>query len=244
MPQPKKTIFIIALLISIAISSCNMPGGSPGEPGENPAVLTSVAQTVEADAAGDPDEGDPTVIPTATTEEEEQATDPPPATETETPPTTEPTETPIPCNAAEFVKDITVPDGKKFDPGAAFTKTWRLKNAGSCAWTSGYDLVFSGGDAMSGPGAQQLTSEPIEPGETIDVSVDLNAPASAGIYRGNWELRDPSDVNFGIENSSTGVFWVEIEVVEPTATPTATPTNTPTLMLIITINPLPTLTFP
>lgn len=229
--QQKKILITIALLFSLVVSSCNMPGDSPGEPGENSAVLTSVAQTVEADAQGTPEGDDPTVIPTATTGGEEQATEPPPATETEVPPTAEPTETQIPCNAAEFVKDITIPDGKKFDPGATFTKTWRLKNAGSCAWTSGYDLVFSGGDAMGGPGAQQLTADPIEPGETIDVSVDLTAPASAGVYRGNWELRDPSDVTFGIENSSAGVFWVEIEVVEPTATPTKTP------MVIITINP-------
>ena len=29
-----------------------------------------------------------------------------------------------------FVADVTVPDGTIFSPGAAFTKTWRLKNAG------------------------------------------------------------------------------------------------------------------
>jgi hypothetical protein len=47
----------------------------------------------------------------------------------------------------------------------------------------------------------------------------MTAPASAGTYRGNWQMRDPSDIIFGIENSPSGYFWVEIEVIVPTDTP-------------------------
>lgn len=31
------------------------------------------------------------------------------------------------CDAAEFVADVTIPDGTSFAPGAAMVKTWRLK---------------------------------------------------------------------------------------------------------------------
>jgi hypothetical protein len=237
----KKSILrFLTLMIALAVvfSSCNLPSSEPGLDEQPPDVQTSVAQTVAA--ADGAEDQDPDGGPTATSGDPAEGTQTPeptgttPPTETDAPTATqEPSETPLPCNAAEFDKDVTVPDGKTFDPGAAFTKTWRLKNVGTCAWTSGYDLVFAGGDAMGGPSAKQLTTDPVEPGETLDVSVDLTAPASAGTYRGNWELRGPEGDTFGIENSSSGVFWVEIEVVEPTETP----------LVIITVNPGITLVF-
>lgn len=236
--RPKRLLAIVLLLLTAAVlTACNLPNEVNNQDGSG-GVQTAVAQTVAAEEAQtsqpSPEEGETQAVPTATGEDQATATSAPDPTDTEEPtPTQEPSETPLPCNAAEFVTDVSIPDGKKFNPGTAFTKTWRLKNVGSCAWTSGYDLVFSGGDAMSGPSAQQLTTDPIEPGETADISVDLTAPASAGTYRGNWELRDPSGTVFGIENSSAGVFWVEIEVIEPTETPE--PDDTP--MVIITINP-------
>lgn len=220
--RPKRLLAIVLLLLTAALlTACNLPNDVNNQDGSG-GVQTAVAQTVAAEEAQtnqpSPEEGEAQAAPTATGEDQATATSTPDTTDTEEPtPTQEPSETPLPCNAAEFVTDVSIPDGKKFNPGTAFTKTWRLKNVGSCAWTSGYDLVFSGGDAMSGPSAQQLTTDPIEPGETADISVDLTAPASPGVYRANWELRDPSDVVFGIENSSSGNFWVEIEVVEPEA---------------------------
>jgi hypothetical protein len=80
--------------------------------------------------------------------------------------------------------------------------------------------VFSGGDAMDAPASVQLTSGTVNPGQNVDVSVDLTAPTSEGTYRGNWQLRDPSDVLFGVENSTSGLFWVEINVVKPEVTVT------------------------
>jgi hypothetical protein len=122
----------------------------------------------------------------------------------------------------KFITDITIPDGTIFEPGEVFTKTWRLKNVGSCAWTAGYDIVFSGGDAMNAPSSVQITTDTVSTGQNVDVSVELTAPASEGTYRGNWQLRDPSDVIFGIENSSSGLFWVEIEVIDPADPETVT----------------------
>jgi len=35
------------------------------------------------------------------------------------------------CDWAQFISDVTVPDGTKYEPGATFKKTWRLKNIGT-----------------------------------------------------------------------------------------------------------------
>lgn len=115
------------------------------------------------------------------------------------------------CDAASFVKDITIADGTVFSGGSKFTKTWRLKNTGTCSWTSSYALVFINGDAMSGPAVVSLPAN-VNPGQTIDISVNLTAPTKDGHYRGYWKLRNASNVLFGIGTSADTAFWVDINV--------------------------------
>ena len=99
------------------------------------------------------------------------------------------------------------------EPGEQFTKTWRLQNSGSCPWTLGYLLYFESGDALGGPASMDLTSDVIQPGETLDVSVDLVAPLETGSYQGNWMIRNVKGDGFGIGEYSKA-FWVKINVVE------------------------------
>jgi hypothetical protein len=144
---------------------------------------------------------------------------PVPPTSTPIPPTNTPvpthTNTPIPCDHIDFGDpiDVTIPDGTDMNPGEAFTKVWRLKNGGSCTWTSDYDLVFVSGDNMSSPAEVQVTGGSVPPGAEYDVSVNLVAPNSGGVYRGYFKLRNASGVLFGWGDQSKS-FWVEIEVVE------------------------------
>jgi len=77
-------------------------------------------------------------------------------------------------------------------------------------------LVFDHGDKMSGPDSKQLTTGVVNPGQNIDVSVDLVAPSTAGTYKGYWMLREPGGAIFGL---STGAFWVDIKTVNPTLVP-------------------------
>ncbi len=204
------------ILLILLLSACNMPNGSPSSAEQTVIIERSVAETVAAGTAATIQSDDPAI-----TETPDPTTEQVIPTDTNTPEadTPTPTNTPIPCNLGRFVTDVTIPDGTIYEPGEVFTKTWRIRNIGSCAWTSGYDIIFSGGDAMSAPSTVQITSGTVDPGQNVDVSVNLTAPASAGTYRGNWQLRDPSDVIFGIENSTSGFFWVEIEVKVPTAVP-------------------------
>jgi hypothetical protein len=127
------------------------------------------------------------------------------------------------------VSDITYPDNTEVIVGTTFVKTWRLKNNGSCTWTSAYALVFESGDAMGGPAAAQLTSGTVPSGSTIDVSVTLRASDSPGTYRGNWKLRNAAGLVFGIGEYADKPFWVQIKAVSavPTSTVTPTPTTTP-----------------
>ncbi|HSM72514.1 MAG TPA: NBR1-Ig-like domain-containing protein [Anaerolineales bacterium] len=116
------------------------------------------------------------------------------------------------CDQAQFVSDITVPDGTAFAPGTAFTKTWRFANAGTCTWTTSYSLVQFGGDAM---GAPLLVSLPVNvpPGQTIDVSINLTAPTIPGHYKGLWNFINASGMQFGIGDSAANAFWVDINVI-------------------------------
>ena len=115
------------------------------------------------------------------------------------------------CNAAQFVADVTVPDDTVYAAGATFNKTWRLRNAGTCNWTTSYQLVFVDGTQMGAPATINLPSG-VAPGNTIDLTVALTAPSAAGTYRGNFQLKDGGGVLFGIGSSANVSFWVEIVV--------------------------------
>lgn len=128
------------------------------------------------------------------------------------------TNTPLPtvtavsyCDWVTFVKDVSIPDGTKFSPGETFTKTWRLKNRGTCTWTPDYMLVFASGDQMGGTTAVRLPGY-VYPGETVDVSVTLTAPAKRGHYVGYWMLRNPAGTLFGFGDSANKAFYVDINV--------------------------------
>jgi len=116
------------------------------------------------------------------------------------------------CDNADFVTDVTIPDGTVLDPGETFTKTWRLKNAGTCSWTPSYAIVFTNGDSMSGPATQALTAN-VNPGQTVDISVNLKAPSTPGNYTSYWKLRNAAGVLFAtiyvdIKVGGTGAFAV------------------------------------
>jgi hypothetical protein len=207
---------IIMLLLGILQFACNFLATVP------PTTPPEVAEPVTEEPTPPPEE--PTAEPPPT-----QAPTPP------TQPTPSSTTAPAGCtNRAMFVTDVTIPDDAVITPGDAFTKTWRLRNSGTCTWTSSYALVFSHGDQMGGAAAVPLAGA-VSPGDTVDLSVDLVAPVNPGTYQGFWKLRNNSNVLFGIGASGTDPFWVKIVSQPPSPTPTVTPTSglvyIPTLML-------------
>ena len=115
------------------------------------------------------------------------------------------------CDSAQFVADVTIPDGTSVAPGATFVKTWRLLNNGTCTWTTSYSVVFTGGDQLGAPAVIPMPSA-IAPGATVDISVNLTAPSAPGHYRGNWKLRNASGILFGVGADASYLFWVDINV--------------------------------
>jgi hypothetical protein len=132
----------------------------------------------------------------------------------EIPPTAEPTEmppSPVCTDAASFVRDVTIPDGTRFDPGESFTKTWRLRNEGTCTWNPDYAAVSVASFSLIGPTLMTLPTS-VSPGSTIDISMEMQAPLIDGAYEGFWKLRNDSGGLFGIGDDGDGPFWVSIEV--------------------------------
>jgi uncharacterized repeat protein (TIGR01451 family) len=114
------------------------------------------------------------------------------------------------CDAAQFMGDITIPDGTSFAPGAALIKTWRFKNIGTCTWSTSYAIVFYSGTKMGAPSVVNLTTS-VAPGATVDVTVNMTAPTTPGHYRGYWMLRNASNVLFGV--GPYGTYWFFIDIV-------------------------------
>jgi hypothetical protein len=145
------------------------------------------------------------------------------------------------CDNSVYLSDVTIPDGTTLTPSESFTKTWSLQNTGSCAWTTSYSIIYYSGNSMSGS-ATALT-DAVSSGGSIDVSVDLVAPSSAGTYTGYWRLQNASSVSFG------EAVYVQIVVSGSTATPTyvdvdesftSTPTTEATSTTAPTVTPIPT----
>ncbi len=200
------------MILALFLGACNLPSKNTED-----IASTAAAQTVAALLSATPTSGG--VTPSFT----QLST---PATPTFTPlpiSTNTPAVTPTPnCNVAQFIADVTIPDGTVMTPGQAFTKKWRVKNIGSCAW-SGYLLVFDSGDSMIGPASKPIST--LNPGQEVDLEVALTAPATAGNYRGYWRITTNGNVLVPIVDGYQGKsFYVDIKVQGPaTATNTSAP---------------------
>jgi hypothetical protein len=164
-------------------------------------------------------------------------------------PTLPPPATAVSCDKGLFVDDVTYPDDSPVLAGTNFTKTWRLKNIGTCSWTTSYALVFENGAVMNGPAVQALTGN-INPAQTADVSVTLTAPAANGTYTGNWGLRNASGVIFThfyvrikVDDGSGGPFAVTHVTYVLSTWNDVGHTNCPRVKASITTNRAGTVTY-
>jgi hypothetical protein len=218
MMKNKTRLFGLMLIFTLFLSACNLPSKNVED-----TASTAAAQTVEALLGVTPSAGIST--PSLT---------PLPIPFTLTPiPLAAVSFTPVVtatanCNVAQFIADITIPDGTVMTPNQAFVKKWRVKNIGTCTWT-GFSLVFDSGDAMSGVASKAIST--LAPGQEVDLEVSLTAPSAVGGYRGYWRINTNENALVPIVNGNQGKsFYVDIKVqTGATATSTATTTAaTPT----------------
>ena len=131
-------------------------------------------------------------------------------------PTAAPTATAVKCSwSMGYVGDVTIPDGTQIPAGNYFTKIWRIKNTGNCPWTTDFTFSFVSGSQMSG--SNRYLSKVVYPGDSVDISVDMYAPATPGTYKGNWQLKTNTGYAVG------PAIWVQISVPGSYSYPTATP---------------------
>ena len=114
--------------------------------------------------------------------------------------------TAVGCDNANFQSE-TITDGTEFSAGDTFTKSWSLQNTGTCTWNAGYSFAFITGDKMGG--TDKVISKDAdftEPGHSQAFNVKLQAPATAGEYKGYWQMKNAKGTAFGSR------VWVDIVV--------------------------------
>jgi ABC-type amino acid transport substrate-binding protein len=160
----------------------------------------------------------------------------PPVLPTPIPPVSTP-QAPTCVDGAAWVADLSFDDQNMtnppvMQPGQPFTKGWRLRNSGTCPWTTAYRLAYSSGNVP----AAQMGGQPIavtrvvNPGETFDFQVNLIAPVAPGTYQGFWNMNNAQHARFG------ETVWVGI-TVPGAPTPTPAPTQTPSPNIVFNASP-------
>jgi len=245
MNHAKRLLLGAALLLAVLLNACGSSQST--SPTDTLSVIyTSAAQTIEAEDAAnvqptvdqsvtlaplDTTSFSPTNIPTLM-----------PALPTSTTYTATLGETG--CDEASYISDVTIPDGTVVGADQVFVKTWMFQNTGSCTWDANYALTFVSGDEMDG--TKTSIGSSVAPGQQVELSVTLTAPATAGQYTGYWRLTNDSGNVFGetvyvlidvsedatatYEDTETPTYTVTYTPVIYTATiaPTIIPSNTPT----------------
>ncbi len=223
----------VMLMGSFALSACG-PGDADGTPTptlsveevQTFAVGTFASQLTETAVAMPTSTPTPTVTPSPTM--------------TNTPTRTPTSGTPFApigslptssCNSMAYVSDVNIPDNTTMTPGQAFTKTWRVKNNGTCVWEAGFKFNFVGGDAMGG--SALVLDKPVSPGAEVELSVAMTAPSTPGNSRSTWRMSTATGTFFGDEvyvlivvGSSGASTTASATTVSTTATATATATAT------------------
>jgi hypothetical protein len=119
-------------------------------------------------------------------------------------PGTNATATSVGCYDATLVSDVSIPSGTRLDPGEIFTKTWQIKNSGTCDWTSDFKIAYVGGD-LFGSDTTKIRQR-VPAGSTANISLDMVAPGSSDTYPSSWQMMNDSGSLFG------QVFTFEIVV--------------------------------
>ncbi len=213
----KSPVFFSLLLASFLLTSCSGNSDARATELSPEMIYTSVAASLTAQAGSQP---------TGTGTPEKTATGTPTREATITIPTlaqnimTNVSDALV-CDNAAFVGDVTIPDGATVSPGEIFTKTWRVQNTGSCAWSTSYLLAFNSGESMSG--TSTVFPYSVSAGNQMDISVSMTAPSDLGTYVGYWKLQNSAGTIFG------QTLYVQIIVATSTSTSTPTITNTPTI---------------
>lgn len=122
---------------------------------------------------------------------------------------------------AVFVADITFPDNAVVKAGEVFTKTWEIRNDGTCTWGPGYELEFVQGtldQSVSLDEAFPVTA----PKESVKLSVVVTAPRTDGTHIGTWVINRPEGDTIQTQAGQNFDFWAIVVVPSGRSAATAT----------------------
>jgi Ig-like domain from next to BRCA1 gene len=117
-------------------------------------------------------------------------------------------------DSAQYISDDGM-DGTTYAANTPFTKTWRLKNTGSCTWDSSYLVYYISGITMSQQPGYWIVQQGqmVAPGETVDISVAMTSPVESGSYQSYWGLKKENGQLMPIQGGAKGnSFYVKIKV--------------------------------
>lgn len=113
---------------------------------------------------------------------------------------------------SKFLKHITYPNNSEIQVKTKFVKTWLISNNGLDSWTKGMKIKFLyqqdtniSGITIIEPQHFVLDSD-VSPGEEINISVELQAPAEPGLCSACWVLSDHNK-RFGSK------LWLKVKFV-------------------------------
>jgi len=222
-----KTWMVLSLLLVLA--ACSTPTATLAPTPDLGALRTEVAATVLARV---PEYC--AMTPTVTN----TPTQTPTATQTATPTATGGTTTVVSGtgtasgNRLKWISQ-TIADGTRMAPNTTFNMTWRVQNAGTTTWNANYLLRHFSGDRFGAPAEITLGQE-VAPGEFVDITVPMRAPATSGEYKSDWimsnELRsnfnDPIFLKITVVGPGTPVATLPAPSATATVEPTAAATQT------------------
>ncbi len=98
-------------------------------------------------------------------------------------------------NGMMFISDVSMPDRTVLLPSMRATKTWNIKNTGTCTWDTTYSFNYVKGSVF-GPTTVKI-DKLVPPNETYEVSVPIDTPAANGEYTAWWQMRSGAGTGFG-----------------------------------------------
>jgi len=175
---------ITACSQSSSTSDIQISSGNPSKDASALITITSVPDTPSATVTQIPSPTpSPTeeVLPSATPTIQDSAT---------------PTQ-PSCTNIAEFEKHLSISDGSVLESNNLYAKVWRVKNIGTCTWTTDYKLVFINGDENLNQTDLSLPEE-VSPGDSVELKINFATPEEGATYIGNWMLASETGMVFGV----------------------------------------------
>jgi hypothetical protein len=119
-------------------------------------------------------------------------------------------------DSAQYISDDGL-DGITYAPNTPFTKTWVVKNTGSCTWDSSYLVFQISGTLMTQQPGYRIVQQGqiVAPGQNVSISVGMTSPVENGNYISNWGLKKENGQLMSIQGGANGnSFYAKIKVNE------------------------------